>query len=372
MEDNNSKKNIIWITPDHFFDVDWPIVGLLKKRYNIRWYVIWGKGSLRTPPKNSNIYKLVKLPYRYRDLRIIKLYYYLIKEMMNFSPNMIYNGFNGIPFFYPLLFLMFDRRKVMHEGHEIDPYISVQHDSLTVAYVKYYLRRVGHVHVFSKHAQNKFYKLYPKQHCTYIPMVPKDYGKAKQLIEHKNKTVFLFFGSIRYTKRFDILLQAFLSLDDEHLQKSELWVYGNCEGTERKKYNQMIAGYQNIKAIFDFVPDNLVPNLFNSADYLVLPYQQITQSGPMMIAYNYNLPVIASDIDGFKEHINDGNNGYLFEVNNANDLKRVLTACIDQNKDEYFHIKENARFYVEREYSPKVIIEKYQTMLDKFIAKNED
>lgn len=38
----------------------------------------------------------------------------------------------------------------------------------------------------------------------------------------------------------------------------------------------------------------------------MLPYQDVAQSGPHMIAYNYNLPVIASDINGFVERVEDG------------------------------------------------------------------
>lgn len=364
------KKRIVWITPDYFFDVDWPIVGQLKDRYDIRWYVIWGKGSLRTQPQDSNIYKLVNSPYRYRDIRVLKLYYTLIKEMRSFKPDMIYNGFSGIPFFYPLLFCMFDRHRIMHEGHEIDPFVSVKHDKLTVSYVRYYLKRVGHTQVFSKHSEETFHQLYPGQECTYVPMVPKDYGKQQRLIEHENRTVFLFFGGVRATKRFDVLLNAFLALGKEHTQKAELWVYGKCEGEEKAKYEQMIAGHDNIRTMFDFVPDELVPDLFCSASYLVQPYQQITQSGPMMIAYNYGLPIIATDIGGFKERIKDGENGYLFKKNDVQDLKRVLELCISQSSEDYNRIKENTMAFVEHEYSPNVVISKYKEMIDRFISKN--
>ena len=362
------KKRLVWITPDYFFDTDSTIVGNLCEYYDIRWYVIWGKGSLRAFPDDKNIFKLIVSPYRYRDLRVIKLYFSLFKEIRKFDPAIIYNGFSGIPFFYPLLFLMFDRHRVIHEGHEIDPYVSVVHDKLTVSYVKYYLRRVGHTQVFSKHAEQKFHKLYPGQKCTYVPMVPKDFGPAKKTIDHGDRTVFLFFGGVRSTKRFDVLLDAFLALDKEHSKKAELWVYGKCDGEDRVKFDQMIEGHDNIKTMFDFVPDEMVPDLFCSSSYLVQPYQQITQSGPMMIAYNYNLPVIATDIDGFTERIGNGKNGYLFETNNPNDLKRVLEICIDQSKDEYNSIKENVRKKVEQEYSLDAVIKKYCTMLDCFMS----
>lgn len=202
-------------------------------------------------------------------------------------------------------------------------------------------------------------------------MVPKDYGKPKEIIDHDNSIVFLFFGGVRSTKRFDVLLDAFLSLDYQHLQKAELWVYGNCDGEEKDKYLSKSKEYTNIKMMLDFVPDDLVPTLFCSASYLVQPYQQITQSGPMMIAYNYNLPIIASDIDGFKERIIDGKSGFLFKKNDVVDLTRVLTNCIDLPDSKYLHIKTKMQDFVEREYSLKIVTQRYREMLNNFIESNE-
>lgn len=370
---------IIWITPDYFYDVDWPIVGRLKQIYDIRWYVIWGKGAVLKIPENKDIYKLIISPYRQRDPRIILYYISLFKEFNLFKPDLIYNGYSGLPFFYPILFRMFDRNKIIHEGHEIDPYVSIEHDRLSLAdrftiwYVRYYLRRVGHTQVFSKYVEMAFQKLYPGRKCTYVPMVPKDFGVPKQVIEHGNKTVFLFFGKVyRTLKRFDLLLDAFLALEKEYSERAELWVYGKCDDVEKEKYQQMINGHDNIKTMFDFVPDEMIPELFSSASYLVQPYQKITQSGPTMIAFNYNLPVIGSNIDGFKERIEDGKNGYLFEVDNVNDLKRVLKICINQNETEYNTIKSNLKAFVEQEYSPDIVIQKYCNMFDSFIQDSKN
>ena len=372
------KKRIVWITPDYFYDVDWPIIERLSEKYEIRWYVLWGKGSLLKLPINRNIYKLIDLPYRQRDLRIVKLYYSLIKEIKCFDPAVLYNGFDGSPYFYPILFSFFNKKNIIHEGHEIDPYVFIEHDKLTwsermiVLYMRYYLRRVGLTQVFSKYVEQKFYKLYPGRKCIYVPMVPKYFGNPKYTIDHGNKTVFLFFGKVyRTLKRFDLLLDAFLSLEKEYSDRAELWVYGKCDGNERKKYQQMICGHNNIKTMFDFVPDDMIPELFSSASYLVQPYQKITQSGPTMIAFRYNLPVIGSNIDGFKERIEDGKNCFLFEVDNVNDLKRVLKKCIDQDETEYYTLKKNLNAFVEQEYSPNVVLHKYCGMFDSFIQSSK-
>jgi glycosyltransferase involved in cell wall biosynthesis len=126
----------------------------------------------------------------------------------------------------------------------------------------------------------------------------------------------------------------------------------------------MAVGHENIILKLRFVPDDMVANLFCSSTYLVLPYERITQSGHMMIAYNYNTPLIGSNIAGFKERIKDGENGYLFKNGDVADLKRLLEQCIDQDDEEYNRIKRNSMRFVDEEYSPKVVIRRYREMLD--------
>ncbi len=362
-----SKCAIVWITPDYFYDVDWPIIKGLNAYFEIHWFLIRGRGSLREIPNDSNIDEIIQLKYRNRDVRIISSYISLLRRIKLLKPAIIYNGYLGAPFFVPLLFSFYNKKRIIFEGHEINPYVSANHSMITVFSSRYNLRNVGLVQVFSKHSIGEFNKLYPGRVCCYIPMVPKDYGIPSEIIEHNGKKVFLFFGGVRSTKRFDVLLDAFLELDPIYLKKAELWVYGNSSGPEKELYLNKAKGYDNIKMKLDFVPDNQVANLFCSASFLVQPYQQITQSGPMMIAYNYNLPIIATNINGFKERIEDGVNGYLFEKNDVKDLKRVLEFCINQSEEDYNRIKENMKAFVDKEYSQFAIIQKYKEMLVNFI-----
>ena len=79
---------------------------------------------------------------------------------------------------------------------------------------------------------------------------------------------------------------------------------------------QQIDGCSSISTYFKRIDDCEIAELFTKHDFLMLPYEDVAQSGPHMIAYYYNLPVIASDIEGFAERVIDGENGYLFKRNN--------------------------------------------------------
>ena len=60
-----------------------------------------------------------------------------------------------------------------------------------------------------------------------------------------------------------------------------------------------------------YLNKNEFPDLFSSADYFILPYREVTQSGPLMLGFNYQILPIASNLRGFSEHIEDGKNGFF-------------------------------------------------------------
>ncbi len=202
-------------------------------------------------------------------------------------------------------------------------------------------------------------------------MVPKDYGKPKNLFKFDGKKVFLFFGTIRDSKRLDLLLDAFNLLDKSYQEKAVLIIYGKCWRCNPVFFEDKAKGNKNIILKMDFVPDDIVADLFVSAHYLVQPYDWISQSGPTMIAFNYNTPIIASDIDGFTERIHDKQDGYLFHKGDVEDLKKVLKYCIEQSEEEYLKIKKSQSEFVKEEYSLPVVVAKYRQMLDKRIAELE-
>ena len=60
-----------------------------------------------------------------------------------------------------------------------------------------------------------------------------------------------------------------------------------------------------------FIPDQEVSSFFSLSDYVVLPYKKASQSGIIPMAYQFNRPVICSDVLGLKELINEDLDLYL-------------------------------------------------------------
>jgi len=143
--------------------------------------------------------------------------------------------------------------------------------------------------------------------------VPKE--QAKQLLGLDAGTNYmLFFGFIRDYKGLDLLLEAFA---DERLQKIKLKLIIAGEFySDKKKYDDLIDNY-NLKDRLvlktDFIPDSEVYKYFCAADIVVQPYKHATQSGVTQIAYQFNKPMIVTNVGGLAEIVPDGKAGYVVE-----------------------------------------------------------
>jgi len=131
----------------------------------------------------------------------------------------------------------------------------------------------------------------------------------KKLGISEDKNIMLFFGFIRAYKGLDILIQALQYLTDDYLLLVAGEMYGDFE-----QYQQLIEATGTalkIKLFVRYINDNEVPLFFSAADVAVLPYKSATQSGIAQIASHFHLPLIATDVGGLAEAVEDGVTGLL-------------------------------------------------------------
>lgn len=351
-------KSICWLTEDWALDTDINIVPYLieSKCFNINWYVLTQKKNLI---QESKYYKIIFIPYRFRDLRNIANFIEIFRHIRIKQFDIIYSSAMGIPFYYPIL-LNFKKRNqpLVHAAHNVIPY-NVWPISMRLT-VKYIFKKNKYFQFFSKFTYNWFNKRYVNKNCFYAPMVIKDYGdvRTNHYAIDKGKVNLLFFGNVAGNKRLDLLINAVKNLPDFIKNKIHLNICGNCK-YDKEYFEEAIKGERNISAYFKRIPDDEIPELFTKSSFLVLPYQDVAQSGPHMIAYNYNLPVIASDLEGFSERIENGINGFLFKVNNTNSLINTLVKVASLNENEYLKIKSNLQDYVNKKFSKKSVATEY-------------
>jgi glycosyltransferase involved in cell wall biosynthesis len=149
--------------------------------------------------------------------------------------------------------------------------------------------------------------------------------------------VLLFFGFIRPYKGLDCLLAAFRTIAPKYPEVSllivgERFYDGDNEECKNDIFLQQLPSDNPVRLqivwVDRYVANEEVGRYFSVADVFIAPYLSVTQSGPLNIAYAFDMPVIASDLPGFRECVGDGKSGYLFSAGNSADLAKKIELFI--------------------------------------------
>jgi len=177
-------------------------------------------------------------------------------------------------------------------------------------------------------------KVHVVPHGSYLGLVAPamDRGSARRQlgIAEAGERVLLFFGQIKDVKGLDILFEAF-GRAKEALGPCRLVVAGKVWKADFSRYQAIIDKYrlqQHVDLRIHYIPDHEVSAYYSAADLVVLPYRKIYQSGVLLMAMSFGTPVLASDLPGMTEIVEEGRNGYLFRTGDADDLARQLLAVL--------------------------------------------
>lgn len=150
---------------------------------------------------------------------------------------------------------------------------------------------------------------------------------ARKLLElAPNDKVLLFFGQIKEVKGLDILLRSLPVVIDRH-PNLKLIIAGKVWKDAFSNYEKIISeeGLNgHVISHIRYIPDEGVANYYRAADLIVLPYRKIYQSGVLLMAMSYKVPVLVSNIPGMTEVVVEGKNGYVFESENVANLSLRL------------------------------------------------
>jgi glycosyltransferase involved in cell wall biosynthesis len=116
--------------------------------------------------------------------------------------------------------------------------------------------------------------------------------------------IILFFGYIRKYKGLDLLIQA---MANEAIKKSgiQLIIVGEFY-EDASTYHDLInaLGLQNrISFYSNYIPDGEVKNYVCSADFIIQPYKNATQSGVTPLAYHFEKPMLVTNVGGLADTV---------------------------------------------------------------------
>ena len=174
-----------------------------------------------------------------------------------------------------------------------------------------------------------------------------DKALARQTLGLTDRRIVLFFGYIRRYKGLHVLLEAM-----QHLPASfplRLLVVGEFYDDEAA-YRLAVKerGLEERVLIHsDYVSNDRVRDYFSAADAVILPYVSATQSGIAQIAYNFDKPVIATDVGGLSEVVKDGITGMIVPSNDPAALAQALQRYYTEGLEQQFvpHVREEKKKY---------------------------
>jgi len=85
----------------------------------------------------------------------------------------------------------------------------------------------------------------------------------------------------------------------------------------------------------DFIPDSEVYKYFCASDIVVQPYKNATQSGVTQIAYNFNKPMIITNVGGLEEFVPDNVVGFVVNPQ-SEEVANAIIRFYDENKEKEF------------------------------------
>ena len=303
-------------------------------------------GFLKYPKKEqygNNLFRFYS-KYRMRDLRLLFVTIPFFRKVLRAAKQKdCINIFfvSGSIYFLLMFLFLFPKDNTIIGIHNYEEHTGNRRSFIAIVKKWFYMR--FHFFLFFSTLQEKQFKdkYGSKQSCV-LRMPLKDFGEPKN-IKKNDLTTFLFFGFIKPYKRLDLYIEAAKKIDKKN---ARFIIAGNCDNFDQ--YANLINNSENFDIRIRFIRNEEISNVFVETDFLVLPYEDTTQSGPLLIAVNYGIPVVASDLPAFKEIITHGYNGFLFKSGDENALYQIFYETSSMTKYQIDDLKKNMLLFRKR------------------------
>lgn len=337
---------LLYITNDGWWDTDINVLPELGKTFDL-------KVICFSPAKNGGKYPDKKLPdyikfenyklglSKKNPLSIVYALYYFIRVLLSMPQRRVFWLVDSHAYFTLLMIYLTLPRDTIVSFHDYIDHVDTQKwlSSMKRKIVKKY----KYFHFQSPLQEQYFKNEHHNLKSFSTAMAPKGFGPAvvnQKYFDNDLKT-FLFFGYIRDYKHPEMFLEAAHAFDG----KANFIITGNCR--EWNKYEYLCKDTKSLYCNIKFIENSEIPNYYCQSDFLVLPYEDSTQSGPLMTAFYYGIPSIASGLPYFKEMISDNIDGFVFDDLSQEGLNNSIAKAISLNQEQYIRMKESLKRRVE-------------------------
>ena len=213
--------------------------------------------------------------------------------------------------------------------------------------------------------KSKYRLIYNGIDCNkFIP----DFRYSKQLQKNyqidKGIKLLLTVGSFSHRKGYEYLIKAFGSLLKK--QKDLILVMAGDKHFNEEDYFNEICGSISDTGLKDNIiitgNRNDINIILNSCDIFIMPSVAEGFGLALAEAMATEKMCIASDIEPFREIVDDGVNGFLFESKNASSLENKIEKILGSSEDRLREVRKNARNKIKNYFSVERMILEYEKL----------
>lgn len=158
--------------------------------------------------------------------------------------------------------------------------------------------------------------------------------------EPKTGNRILFVGRVTGEKQIDVLIRAFARLNPS--LNATLDIVGGGDLLGQLKKLSVDLGVADRVTFTGYVSDEQLKAAYTNATVFAIASIAELQSIATMEAMASGLPVVAANAMALPHLVHDGENGYLFEPANVDDLTAKLTEVLEAPQEELTRLKRNS------------------------------
>ena len=347
-------QTIVYINPDFYTDTDITVLHNLQKSYRVVWfyiYEVFKSNSMRYGEEYVKAYgkkygietKIYYIKRHGRNPLSYSFYCKIAKDANSYKPDLVYHCIRN-PFWGIAIKTTLKCRNVVMGIHDAQAHsytlsiTSILNKLFRDVILKFHKNYI----TFSPNQHDLFKKNYGFDSAM-VGMSCKDFGKSDKTVQPICEGInLLFFGGIHLYKGLDLLIRAMEELRTKYQVKNiKLTIAG------RGPHWEECSQYINTPEMYDqrirFIDNSEIPDLMCEATFLALPYRNATQSGPLVTAIAYELPIFAPNYGCFRETYNDSS-AILYE---PDQLTESLLKLSKITQTEYDNLKEGCKMVKE-------------------------
>jgi glycosyltransferase involved in cell wall biosynthesis len=188
-------------------------------------------------------------------------------------------------------------------------------------------------------------------------------SQVPEKTESKSSIDFLIVARLIPFKKHSDLLQAFARAHKKSDKTLTLSILG--EGALKEKIKEQIKalGIEESIHFLEKVPHAELGKTYYKYDCLILPSENEPIGMVVPEAMASGLPVIVSDTVGAKDYVLNGENGYIFETGNIDDLAKKMLRFANLSPEERAQHSRSAAEHIKKHFSLQKVAEKLEKVI---------